>query len=316
VCHENHHIVKRGPRCTNLSIGGLFRLLRHVGLLSNGSSPSKPIKKGEVIAVLQGLLSPAHSCVDAASSSGFLSEMDLCLQVIEPHMFTACLVQLAALKFKNVESSMAATRHVATSLRQRQLTKCVRLLFEQHLLRFAFQGRVNTQGVEDVSMVMTMPVIDEEGVAHILLHHESALKSLFHDYASAQLFTDEVTGRAGEKCMSLMDYLRCLQALRLFNFVGPEESGVKMRMGVSQMFSTEWDGKEIDAAVQTFSLPLKLVSAEVQNAKVRFKDFSSIIVGLAFRKEANPFLSAVQRVGAFIEQLLERYNSLRLECTN
>jgi hypothetical protein len=77
--------------------------------------------------------------------------VDLCLHVVEPHIFTASLVCVAVLKFRDavegvVDSelqvltrtrSATATTTRSSSRRQRQLTACVRLLFEEHLFRYA-----------------------------------------------------------------------------------------------------------------------------------------------------------------------------------
>jgi hypothetical protein len=71
----------------------------------------------------------------------------------------------------------------------------------------------------------------------------------------------------------------------------------------------------LDLAVQTFALPLQLVSCEVLDARITFSDFKHVLVGLALLKEPNPFLSVVHRVGTFMDQLLARYHhSVRLEC--
>ncbi len=123
--------------------------------------------------------------------------------------------------------------------------------------------------------------------------------------------------------MSLLDYLRCLRAVGLFELVGPPDNkqhvsgsaGFFRSSHHSHAFSTEWDGRDLDLAVQTFALPLQLVSAEVEAARIPFEDFKHLLLGLALRIEPNPFLSIVHRVGTFVEHLLERYrhHSVRLE---
>ncbi len=66
--------------------------------------------------------------------------------------------------------------------------------------------------------------------------------------------------------------------------------------------------------MQTFALPLQLVSAEVEAARIPFEDFKHLLLSLALRIEPNPFLSIVHRVGTFVEHLLVRYRHLvRLE---